>query len=328
MPRYLVTGGAGFIGAHLVGALVRRGDSVRVLDDFSTGTAANLAFALDREVAEPEGGGDLRYGNVEISRGDIRDPAACERACHGAEIVLHQAAMRSVPRSVEDPVGANEVNVTGTLHMLRASARAGVRRFVYASSSAVYGEDPSLPKQEDQVPRPISPYAVSKLAGEHYCRVFARVYGLPTTVLRYFNVFGPLQDPHSAYAAVMPLFIARALEGRPLEIHGDGLQSRDFTYVDNVVSASLLAADGPNLGGDPVNVACGERFTLIEVVEAVAQITGRSVEVRHTGARLGDARHTQADISRARALLGYEPLVGFREGLERTVAFFSKQQFS
>jgi UDP-glucose 4-epimerase len=328
MPRYLVTGGAGFIGAHLVGALVRRGDPVRVLDNFSTGTAANLAFALDREVNESGEGSSVRCGNVQIVRGDIRDPAACECACHGVDIVLHQAAMRSVPRSVDDPVGAHEVNVTGTLHMLRASALAGVRQFVYASSSAVYGEDPSLPKQEDQVPMPISPYAASKLAGEHYCRVFSRIYGLPTAVLRYFNVFGPLQDPHSAYAAVIPLFIAWALEGRPLEIHGDGLQSRDFTYVDNVVSASLLAADGPNLGGDPVNVACGECLTLLEVAKAVAQITGRRVDLRHTGTRLGDARHTRADISRARALLGYEPVVGFREGLERTVAFFTRQHVS
>jgi len=326
MPLYLVTGGAGFIGTHLVGALARRGDPVRVLDNFSTGTAANLAFALGREVSEPEGGGVVRYGNAEIVRGDIRDPAVCERACHGVEIVLHQAAMRSVPRSVEDPVGVNEVNVTGTLHMLRAAARAGVRRFVYASSSSVYGDNEALPKQEDQIPMPASPYAASKLAGEHYCRVFSRIYGLPTAVLRYFNVFGPLQDPHSAYAAVIPLFIARVLAGRPLEIHGDGLQSRDFTHVDNVTSASLLAADGPDLRGEPVNVGCGERFTLLEVVEAVAQITRRRVEVRHTGARPGDARHTQADISRARACLGYEPHVAFREGLGRTVAFFTQRR--
>lgn len=328
MPRYLVTGGAGFIGAHLVGALVRRGDPVRVLDNFSTGTAANLTSTLGFELSEPGERSAVRRGDVEVARGDIRDPADCERACRGVDVVLHQAAMRSVPRSVEDPVGANEVNVTGTLHMLRASALAGVRQFVYASSSAVYGDNPSLPKREDQIPMPISPYATSKLAGEHYCRVFSRIYGLPTAVLRYFNVFGPLQDPRSAYAAVIPLFIAWALEGRPLEIHGDGLQSRDFTYVDDVVSASLLAADGPNLKGDPVNVACGERFTLLEVAEAVAQVTGRRVELRHVGARLGDARHTQADISRARVLLGYEPVVGFREGLERTVDFFARQHSS
>ncbi len=328
MPLYLVTGGAGFIGAHLVGALARRGHPVRVLDDFSTGTAANLAFVLGHEVKEPGEGFPARLGNVEIVRGDIRDPEICERACRGADVVLHQAAMRSIPRSVEDPLGAHDVNVTGTLHMLRAAVRAGVRQFVYASSSSVYGDNEALPKQEDQVPLPASPYAASKLAGEHYCRVFSRIYGLPTVVLRYFNVFGPLQDPRSPYAAVIPLFIAWALAGRPLEIHGDGLQSRDFTYVDNVTSASLLAADGPNLGGEPLNIACGERFTLLEVAEAIARITGRRLEMRHTGPRLGDARHTQADISRARARLGYEPQVAFREGLARTVAFYTRRPAS
>lgn len=324
MQRYLVTGGAGFIGAHLVRALVARGHHVRVLDNFSTGSAANLAYALDREVAVPPPGG-ARVDGVEIRHGDIRDPAVCRQACEGTHVVLHQAAMRSVPRSVDDPGGTNESNVTGTLNLLMAAAAAGVRRFVYASSSSVYGDDPALPKREDQQPAPISPYAASKLAGEHYCRVFARTYGLSTASLRYFNVFGPLQDPRSQYAAVIPLFISWTLDGHHLEIHGDGLQSRDFTYVDNVVAANLLAAEGPDLDGEAFNVACGERLTLLEVADAIERIVGRRVERRHTAPRRGDVRHTLADISKARARFGYAPTVGFADGMARTVAFFARQ---
>lgn len=329
MPRYLVTGGAGFIGAHLVRALVAQGELVRVLDNFSTGAAENLAYALDRDVTEiPPEDAVARYDGVEIMRGDIRDPAACAAACEGIGIVLHQAAMRSVPRSLDDPQEANENNVTGTLNLLVAAARAGVRRFVYASSSSVYGDDPSLPKREDELGVPISPYAASKLAGEHYCRVFARTFGLPTVSLRYFNVFGPLQDPRSPYAAVIPRFLAWTLEGHPLEIHGDGLQSRDFTYADNVVAANLLAAEGPDLHGEPINVACGERLTLLEVADMIERLVGRKVERRHLAPRRGDVRHTLADISKARALLGYSPSVGFHEGMARTVAFFLQQSRS
>lgn len=327
MTRYLVTGGAGFIGAHLVKGLVARGEAVRVLDDFSTGSAGNLAYALGTDgIAAPAADGQAAlYGDVEILRGDIRDPATCARAADDIDVVLHQAAMRSVPRSVDDPRGSNENNAVGTLNLLIAAAGAGVRRFVYASSSSIYGDAPSLPKREDQVPAPISPYAAAKLAGEHYCRVFAKTYGLSTAALRYFNVFGPLQDPRSQYAAVIPKFIAWTVEGHPLEIHGDGLQSRDFTYVDNVVSANLLAAEGTDLDGEAMNIACGDRLTLLEVADVIEGLVGRTAERRHTAPRRGDVRHTLADISKARARLRYEPVVGFKEGMTRTVAFFASQ---
>jgi UDP-glucose 4-epimerase len=325
MAGYLVTGGAGFIGAHLVKALVARGEPVRVLDNFSTGSSRNLAYALGRDdVPEPpEAGGVARVGGVEILRGDICDAEVCAQACRGIEVVLHQAAMRSVPRSVDDPRGSHDNNASGTLNLLIAARDAGVRRFVSASSSSVYGDAPGLPKREDQLPAPISPYAASKLAGEHYCRVFAKTYGLSTVALRYFNVFGPLQDPRSQYAAVIPRFITWTLEGTPLEIHGDGLQSRDFTFVDNVVAANLLAADGRDLDGAACNIACGERLTLLEVITVIEELLGRRAERRHVPARRGDVRHTQADISLARARLHYEPLVGFREGMVPTVAFFA-----
>jgi UDP-glucose 4-epimerase len=323
MTRYLVTGGAGFVGAHLVKALVVRGHAVRVLDNFSTGSARNLAYALGQPIDEPAGGAVMHAGGAEVHHGDLRNPEACARACAGIDVVLHQAAMRSVPRSVDDPRGANEHNVTGTLNLLVAAAAAGVRRFVYASSSSVYGDDPSLPKREDALPAPISPYAASKLAGEHYCRVFAKTFTLSTVSLRYFNVFGPLQDPQSQYAAVIPRFIAWTLNGQPLEIHGDGEQSRDFTYVDNVVAANLLAAEGPALDGDAINIACGERFTLLQVAEAIERLLGRRSEHRHTPPRRGDVRHTLADIDRARRRLGYVPRVGFHDGMARTVEYFA-----
>jgi nucleoside-diphosphate-sugar epimerase len=327
MARYLVTGGAGFIGAHLVKALSAEGHQVRVLDNFSSGSARNLAYALGRDIPEPvaEEGSAVRDGGVEIVRGDIRNLQTCARACQDVQFVLHQAAMRSVPRSVDDPRGSNDNNVTGTLNLLIAAAQAGVQRFVYASSSSVYGDDPSLPKREDQLPAPISPYAAAKLAGEYYCRVFSKTYGLPTVSLRYFNVFGPLQDPQSQYAAVIPRFIAWTLEGQPLEIHGDGLQSRDFTYVDNVVAANLLAAAGPDLQGEPVNIACGQRLTLLEVAEAVERLIGRHAERRHGPPRRGDVRHTLADITRAHDRLGYVPRVTFHEGMAHTAAFFARQ---
>ncbi|MDR7420333.1 MAG: SDR family oxidoreductase [Armatimonadota bacterium] len=325
MARYLVTGGAGFIGAHLVKAILARGVPVRVLDNFSMGSARNLAYAVGRDdVAAPAADGHAaQYGQVEVLRGDIRDPAVCAEACQDIEVVFHQAAMRSVPRSVDDPRGAHDNNANGTLNMLLAARAAGVRRFVYASSSSIYGDAPALPKREDQLPAPISPYAASKLTGEHYCRVFAKTYGLSTVALRYFNVFGPLQDPKSEYAAVIPRFIMWTLEGQPLEIHGDGLQSRDFTYVDNVVSANLLAAEGSDLDGEPYNVACGERLTLLEVAETIEALVGRRSEHRHTPSRRGDVRHTLADIAKARAGLRYAPVVGFKDGMARTVAYFA-----
>jgi len=325
VSRYLVTGGAGFIGAHLVQALRARSQQVRVLDNFSAGRAANLSYVLGRPFALPQPGQTITLDGLEVVHGDIRDLEVCRRACAGIDVVLHQAAMRSVPRSVDDPLGSNEANVTGTLNLLIAAAAAGVRRVVSASSSSVYGDDPTLPKREDQLAAPVSPYAASKLAGEHYCRVFSRTYGLSTVSLRYFNVFGPLQDPQSQYAAVIPLFIGWTLAGHPLEVHGDGLQSRDFTYIDNVVAANLLAAEGPDLHGEAINVACGERLTLLDVADTIERIVGRKVERRHTAPRRGDVRHTLADVSKARTVLGYQPSVAFAEGMARTVAFFTQQ---
>ena len=306
---YLVTGGAGFIGSHVADRLLRDGHQVRVLDNFSSGSRKNVAFGM----------GNPR---LEVVEGDIRDFPATVAAAQGVEVIFHQAAMRSVPRSIDDPIGANENNVTGTLNILRAARETGVRRVVYASSSSIYGDRPELPKREDQPPAPISPYAVSKLAGELYCAAWSRLYGLETVGLRYFNVFGPRQDPASQYAAVIPRFIAWALVSEPLEVHGDGTQSRDFTYIDNVVEANLLAANAPGVAGEVFNVGCGSRVTLLEIVRLLEGIVERPLERRHTARRAGDVPHTQADISKAKRLLGYVPLVEFDEGLRRTVEFF------
>jgi UDP-glucose 4-epimerase len=308
MAIYLVTGGAGFVGSHIVDELVRRGEGVRVLDDFSTGKPENL-----------EG---VRH-SIELVEGDLRDPACVQSAVRGADYVLHQAALASVPRSVADPLASNEANVTGTLNVLLAAREAGVRRVVYASSSSVYGDSPILPKVEDMPTRPLSPYAVSKLAGESYCRVFCEVYGLPTVALRYFNVFGPRQDPASQYAAVIPRFITAALAGHPLTIFGDGLQSRDFTYVSNVVAANLLACQSEPAVGQVLNASCGERISLLDLAAQLGQLLGGgSPAVRHELPRPGDVKHSQADIGRARALLGFAPSVDFPTGLERTVAWY------
>ena len=240
----------------------------------------------------------------------------------GVDVIYHQAAMRSVPRSVDDPLGANENNVTGTLHVLEAARRHGVKRVVFASSSSVYGENPELPKREDQVPAPISPYAVSKAATEQYARVWTRLYGLETVALRYFNVFGPRQDPMSEYAAVIPRFILWALRGETLEVHGDGQQSRDFTYIDNVVEANILAGQAPDANGEVFNVGCGDRISLLEVIAMLESILGRKVERRHAPTRGGDVLHTLADVAKAKRLMGYAPLVGFAEGFRRTVEHF------
>jgi UDP-glucose 4-epimerase len=255
-------------------------------------------------------------------RGDIRDLPAVERVVHGASVVFHQAAMRSVPRSVADPLGANEHNVTGTLHVLEAARRAGIRRVVYASSSSVYGDRPELPKREDQAPAPISPYAVSKAAGEQYASVWTRLYGVETVGLRYFNVFGPRQDPASEYAAVIPRFILWALRGAPLQVHGDGRQSRDFTYIDNVVDANVLAARAPRAAGEAFNVGCGDRVSLLDIVTRLEKLLGRPLERQHSPSRPGDVPHTLADVGKAERLLGYRPGVGFDEGLRRTVDYF------
>jgi nucleoside-diphosphate-sugar epimerase len=305
----LVTGGAGFIGSHLVAELVRSGRRVRVLDDFSTGQREFLSDVASQ---------------IEILEGTILDPATVRCAMTGVERVFHQAALRSVPRSIDDPHGGSRVNVEGTLNVLMSARDAGVRIVVYASSSSVYGNDWPLPLREDYAPAPVSPYAVSKLAGEHYCRVFSTVYGLPTVSLRYFNVFGPRQDPESPYAAVIPRFLAAALAEQSLEIHGDGLQSRDFTYVDNVVLANCLAAESPLASGQVFNVGCGYRYSLMDIVQTLGRILGdeqQTIRWDHVEPRRGDVRHTLADIARAREVLDYQVAVGFEEGLRRTLAW-------
>ena len=303
---YLVTGGAGFIGSNIVEALVRKGERVRVLDDFSTGDPANLAAVSQR---------------VEIIEGDLRDMNAVRRAVTGVTYVCHQAALRSVPRSVDDPLSTDAVNTHGTLQLLVAAREAKVRRVVYASSSSVYGDSPVLPKVEDQTPAPISPYAVAKLAAELYCRMYTRLYGLETVSLRYFNVFGPKQSPESKYAAVVPLFMRAALNDEPLIVHGDGEQSRDFTYIDNVVQANLLACTTPGVGGEVFNIACNSRHSVLEIALTVQKLLGRKLSIEHTAARAGDVRHTQASIDKAARLLNYHPTVGFEDGMRRTFEY-------
>ena len=309
-----MTGGAGFIGSHVVERLLADHPAarVRVFDDFSTGSMANLPFA-------PTAGERL-----EVVRGDVRDLPAIERAARGASVIFHQAAMRSVPRSVNDPLGANDHNVNGTLHVLEAARRARVRRVVYASSSSVYGANPDLPKREDQAPAPISPYAVSKAAGEMYAAVWTQLYGVETVGLRYFNVFGPRQDPASEYAAVIPRFILWAVRGEPLQVHGDGRQSRDFTYIDNVVEANVLAARASAASGEVFNVGCGDRVSLLDIIGRLEKLLGRALPRHHTPSRAGDVPHTLADIDRAKRLMGYTPLVDFDDGLRRTVDFFTR----
>jgi nucleoside-diphosphate-sugar epimerase len=313
MATYLVTGGAGFIGSHIVDELVRRGEHVRVLDNFSTGKRANLQLPTS----------NLQLPTaIDIIEGDIRDRDTVQRAVTGVDYVLHQAALPSVQRSVDDPLTTNEINVTGTLNVLLAAREARVKRVVFASSSAVYGNSPTLPKHETMPTNPLSPYAVSKLAGETYGRVFYEVYGLPTVALRYFNVFGPRQDPNSQYSAVIPLFIAAMLRGDPPTIYGDGLQSRDFTYVANVVRANLLACDRDEAIGQVMNVACGERYTLLDLHHDLVKLTGRVLQPIFAPARPGDVKHSMAAIEQAQQTLGYAPVVDWREGLRRTVEWY------
>jgi len=300
----LVTGGAGFIGSHLTDALLERGYSVRVLDDFSSGREENLAAAA---------------GRIELLRGDLADAATAARAVEGAELVFHQGAVPSVPRSVAEPVRTNRVNVDGTLEVLEAARRAGVRRVVYAASSSAYGDTEVLPKVETMPASPRSPYALQKYAGEVYCRLYYELYGLETVALRYFNIFGPRQDPKSAYAAVVPLFASACLRGEPPTIHGDGEQSRDFTFVADAVSANLAAAESPKAPGHVVNVAGGRRVTLNELLATIQTIIGSHVQAIHGPARSGDVRHSLADLARARELLGWQPNVMLEEGLRRTI---------
>ncbi len=308
--KVLVTGGAGFIGSHLAVALVRAGHSVRVIDNFASGKRSNL-----REVRD----------EVELLRGDCADPRAAARAVAGVEAILHEAAIPSVARSVEQPVPSHRANATATLTMLTAARDAGVRRFVYASSSSVYGDAPEPAKHERLAPRPLSPYAVDKLAGEHFLRVFAGLYGLETVALRYFNVFGPRQDPGSPYSGVISLFTTALLEGRTPVIYGDGRQSRDFTYVENVVAANLQALAAQGLRGQAVNVATGRAVTLTELLAALGQLTGQRARAERRPARAGDIRHSRADVRAARRLLGFEPHVGFEDGLARTVAWYREK---
>jgi UDP-glucose 4-epimerase len=307
MNSYLVTGGAGFIGSHIVERLAREGHRVRVLDDLSSGKESNLA--------------PLR-GDIELIRADIRDQSAVANAMREASVVFHQAALGSVPRSVADPVTTHEVNITGTLNVLLAARDAGVRRLVYASSSSVYGETAELPKRESMTPQPLSPYALSKLAGEYYISIFRKVYGFEAVSLRYFNIFGPRQDPESQYAAVIPRFVTALLEGRPPTVYGDGLQSRDFTYVENVVSANLKAVEADGIAGRAFNVACGGRYSLLELLDRLKRLIDTTVDPVHEAARAGDVRDSQASIEAAAAGFGYEVAVDFEEGLRRTVDWY------
>jgi UDP-glucose 4-epimerase len=309
--RVLVTGGAGFIGSHVAERLCREGHEVRALDNFSTGARDNLA-ELD--------------GDVELIEGDITSYERAATAVQGCEVVLHQAALPSVPRSIQDPLTSNAANVIGTLNVLLAARDAGVRRVVFASSSSVYGANRTLPKHEGLATAPIAPYAVAKLAGEGYCRAFHEVYRLETVALRYFNVFGPRQDPNSYYSAVIPLFITHALEGTSPTVFGDGEQSRDFTYVSNVVDANLLAMDAPDVVGKTYNVACGERVTLNRLLDDLRELTGTEIEATYAPPRRGDVRDSLADLGRAREELGYEPAVGFSEGLALTYHHYESRR--
>jgi nucleoside-diphosphate-sugar epimerase len=311
MSNVLVTGGAGFIGSHLTEALLRKGHRVRVLDDFSTGKRENLIF-------------DKKYPSLEIIEGDIRHLAICQKAMKGIEYVFHQAALPSVQRSVEDPLGSNAVNGGGTLNILFAAREEKAKRVIYASSSSIYGDTPTLPKHEEMISHPLSPYALQKHVGEQYCRLFYELYGLETVSLRYFNIFGPRQDPNSVYSAVIPKFIDAFLEGSPPIIFGDGKQSRDFTYIENVVQANLLAMSARHLHGEMINIACGERTSLNQLVNALRKILGSKVSPIYEEPRKGDVRHSLADIRKGKEILNYEPKVGLELGLKKTVEFFKK----
>jgi len=307
----LVTGGAGFIGSHLTEALLQKEHRVRVLDDFSTGKRQNLIF-------------DKGYPSLEIIEGDIRDLAICQKAMKGIEYVFHEAALPSVQRSVEDPLGSNAVNGGGTLNILFAAREEAVKRVIYASSSSIYGDTPTLPKHEEMPSNPLSPYALQKYIGERYCGLFYQLYGLETVSLRYFNIFGPRQDPNSVYSAVIPKFIDALLQGSPPTIFGDGEQSRDFTYIENVVQANLLAMSAEHLHGEAINVACAERTSLNQLVKVLRKILGSELVPVYEEPRQGDVKHSFADIRKGREILNYEPKVGVELGLRKTVEFFQK----
>ena len=306
--NYLVTGGAGFIGSNIVEKLLEKGHKVRILDNFSSGREENIAAFVN---------------DIEVMNGDIRDYWTCVRAVKGIDYVLNQAALPSVPRSVDNPLTTNAHNIDGMLNILEASRHGGVKKIVTASSSSVYGESEELPKHEKMVPHPLSPYAITKITNEYYCRVYWELYKFPTCCLRYFNIFGPRQDPKSQYAAVVPRFITRLMAGKPPIVFGDGEQSRDFTYVDNAVQANLLAAENEKMVGDAFNVACGGQFTLNTLLEKLRGILGVDVKAQYDPPRAGDIRHSFAAIEKIQAH-GYKVLVDFDEGLKKTVAFFKK----
>lgn len=307
MSLFLVTGGAGFVGSHLVESLVADGTPVRVIDNFVTGTRKNIGHVLDK---------------IELIEGDIRDLDQCRRAVDGVDVVLHEAAIPSVPKSVADPVASHTANVDGTFNILLAAKDASVRRFVYAASSSAYGDVEVSPKHERLTPNPKSPYAVAKLVGEHYCRAFFECFGLETISLRYFNVFGPRQDPKSTYAAAIPAFVTAVMQDRPPTVFGDGEQSRDFTAVENVVRANMLAARAKRTSGEVVNVACGESVTLNDIIARINKVLGKDVKAAHAEARAGDVRHSLADISSAREVIGYTPVVHFGEALEKVIDWY------
>ncbi len=305
--KFLVTGGAGFIGSHIASALVERGESVSVLDNLSTGRRENLEHLGEK---------------VTFYEGCLLDREMVEKALEGVEVVYHQAALASVPRSVKEPLETNAACVTGTVNLLDAARQAGVRRVVYAGSSSAYGDQPNMSKRETDLTSPLSPYAAAKLAGELYCKSFTATYGLETVVIRYFNVFGPRQDPNSEYSAVIPIFVTLMVKGERPTIYGDGKQSRDFTYIDNVVQGNLAAAEAPGAVGQSINVACGSQTTLLQLVAAINQVLGTKIEPIFDEPRAGDVRESLADISSARALLNYEPQIDFDEGLRRSIEYY------
>ncbi|HET9178360.1 MAG TPA: SDR family oxidoreductase [Terriglobia bacterium] len=313
MSTYLVTGGAGFIGSNVIGELVRRGETVRVLDNLATGHIENLASVREK---------------IEWHQADIRNLESIRPDFEGVDYIIHLAAIPSVPRSVEDPLTSNAVNIDGTLNVLLAARDAGAKRVVFSASSAAYGDHPALPRVESQEPRPLSPYALTKLAGEYYCKIFAQVYGLETVSLRYFNIFGPHQSPDSAYSGVLSLFIAAYVNGNTPTILGDGEQSRDFTYIANAVDATLRACTAPKASGQVINVGTGERHTLNETIKILNRIFDRQVTPHYGPVRAGDVQHSHADISLARQLLSYEPGVRFEEGLRKTVDWFRSSRSS
>lgn len=309
MAKVLVTGGAGFIGSHLATRLVDGGHEVRIVDNFSSGRRENLAHLGDR---------------VEVEEGDIREPKVCHRVSAGVEFVFHEAAIGSVPKSVDDPQSSHDANVNGTFNMLRAAVDCKVRRFIYAGSSSAYGDTVESPKHEGIRPEPLSPYAVQKLAGEHYARAFFECFGLESISLRYFNVFGARQDPHSQYAAVIPAFITAILRGEAPVVYDDGEQTRDFTYIDNVVDGNMLAMQAASTRGEAVNVACGGSISVNQLVATINKLLGTNVAPRYVAPRPGDIKHSCAAIDRARELLGFRPLVGFEEGLRRAIDYYRK----